>query len=172
MFMKKSIVSVAVGVCSAFSISLAGLSPALASDNNRIEFHGGIGSTPLALFNGAPVPNEVRGIAPGGRPWVIEKLRAAIRPDGNISVKGQGLLLAGGNAVGTPGLVRQVVATLFCGEMAHTSPAADLDASGDFMIRGTLSGVLPSPCPAPVLLIRNFTNNAPGAWFAAGIPEN
>ncbi|MBG6073950.1 MULTISPECIES: hypothetical protein [unclassified Polaromonas] len=156
----------------AVAASLVWLPPAFASDDSRIEFHGGIGSTPFALVSGAPGPNDVRGIAPGGRPWVIEKLRAAIRPDGNISVRGQGLLLAGGNSVGLPALPRQVVATLFCGATELTSPPADLDASGNFMIRGTLGAALPEPCQTPTLLIRNFSANAAGAWFAAGIPEN
>lgn len=166
--MKKSTLSVAFG---AFVISLAGLTPALASDS-RIEFNGGIGSTPFASVNGVPAPNDVRTIAPGGRPWVIEKLRAAIRSDGHISVKGKGLLLAGGNAVGLPALPRQVVATLFCGATEFTSPPADLDENGNFMIRGMLSAALPEPCQTPTLLIRNFSANAAGTWIAAGIPEN
>lgn len=170
--MKKSILSITLAACGAVALSLAGLSPALASDDNRIEFHGGIGSTPFALVNSAPGPNDVRGIAPGGRPWVIEKLRASIRADGAISVKGKGLLLAGGNAVGLPALPRQVVATLFCGATELTSPPAELDAGGNFMIRGTLGAALPHPCQTPTLLIRNFSANAAGPWFAAGIPEN
>ncbi|MDB5931068.1 MAG: hypothetical protein JWR60_2775 [Polaromonas sp.] len=164
--MKKALISAAAG-----ALALGCIWPAMA-DEGRLEFRGGIGSTPFASVNGVLAPNDVRGIAPGGRPWVIEKLRAAVRPDGSISVKGEGLLLAGGNAIGLPGLPRQVVATVFCGAVEFTSPAADLDANGNFSIRGTLSGVLPSPCATPVLLIRNFTANAPGAWFAAGIPDN
>lgn len=170
--MKKSIISAALGACGVFAISLAGLTPALASDDRRIEFQGGIGSTPFAVVNAAPGPNDVRGIAPGGRPWVIEKLRASIRADGAISVKGKGLLLAGGNLVGLPALPRQVVATLFCGATELTSPPADLDANGNFTIRGMLAAALPDPCQTPTLLIRNFSANAAGAWFAAGIPEN
>ena len=170
--MQKSILSVTLAACGAVALSLAGLSPALASDDNRIEFHGGIGSTPFALVSGMPGPNDVRGVTPGGRPWVIEKLRASIRADGAISVKGKGLLLAGGNSVGLPALPRQVVATLFCGATELTSPPADLDAGGNFMIRGTLGAALPDPCQTPTLLIRNFSSNTAGAWFAAGIPEN
>lgn len=166
--MKKSFMPVALG---ALAASLVGLPMAFAADH-RIEFHGGIGSTPFALVNNAAAPNDVRGIAAGGRPWVIEKLRAAIRSDGSISVKGEGLLLAGGNAVGLPGLPRQVVATLFCGATELTSQPADVDANGDFEIRGKLAAALPEPCQTPTLLIRNFSANGAGAWFAAGIPEN
>jgi hypothetical protein len=118
------------------------------------------------------VANDVRGVQPGGRPWVIGKLRAAVRPDGSISVKGEGLVLGGGNAVGTPAIPRQVVATLFCGATELNSAAVDLDANGDFVIRSPLSGVLPNPCATPTLLIRNFAAGAAGPWFAAGILEN
>ena len=118
------------------------------------------------------VPNDVRGVQPGGRPWVIGKLRAVVRPDGSISVKGEGLVLAGGNAIGTPALPRQVVATLFCGATELNSAAVDLDANGDFVIKGTLASALPNPCATPTLLIRNFAAGVAGAWFAAGILEN
>jgi hypothetical protein len=164
--MKKALISAAVGVLAAGVVW-----PALAGDG-RLEFHGGIGSTPFASVNGAVAANDVRGIPPGGRPWVIGKLRAAVRPDGGISVKGEGLLLAGGNTIGLPALPRQVAATLFCGAAEFTSAAVDLDENGNFVIRGKLAGLLPNPCATPILLIRNFANNAAGAWFAAGIPEN
>lgn len=159
----------------ALAASLVWLPTAFASDS-RIECQGGIGSTPFAVVNAAPGPNDVRGIAPGGCPWVIEKLQASIRSDGAISVKGKGLLLAGGNSVGLPALPRQVLATLFCGATELTSPPADLDANGNFTTRGMLAAALPDPCQTPTLLIRNFSANAianaAGAWFAAGIPEN
>lgn len=145
--------------------------PAMAADQ-RLEFDGGIGSQPFASVGAVVVPNDVLGVPPGGRPWVIGKLRAVVRPDGAISVKGAGLILAGGNNVGLPAIPRQVAATLFCGAVPFTSTPADLDASGDFVIKGTLTGVLPNPCATPILLIRNFANGAPGAWFAAGIPEH
>jgi hypothetical protein len=144
---------------------------ALAADG-RIEFDGGIGSQPFASVGGVPAPNDVRGVLPGGRPWEIGKLRASIRPDGSITVRGKGLILGGGNAVGLPAIPRQVVATLFCGAVEFNSPPASLDAAGDFVIQGALSGVLPSPCATPTLLIRNFAAGQPGAWFAAGIPDN
>ncbi len=144
----------------------------VAAADGRIEFEGGIGSQPFASVGGVPAPNDVRGIAPGGRPWEIGKLRASIRPDGSIRVKGEGLILGGGNAVGLPAIPRQVVATLFCGATEFTSAPVSLDAKGNFEITGSLSSVPPSPCATPTLLIRNYANGAPGAWFAAGIPDN
>lgn len=164
--MKKIMLSAAIGALAASCVL-----PSMAADG-RLRFDGGIGSQPFASVGGAVVPNDVRGVAPGGRPWVIGKLRAAVHPDGSISVKGEGLLLGGGNAVGTPAIPRQVVATLFCGATELNSPAVNLDANGNFVIQGTLQGVLPTPCATPTLLIRNFAAGAAGAWFAAGIPDD
>ncbi|HEY3049960.1 MAG TPA: hypothetical protein VGJ72_21175 [Polaromonas sp.] len=164
--MKKLLLSAAFGALAASCVL-----PSMAADG-RIDFNGGIGSQPFASAGGAVVANDVRGVQPGGRPWVIGKLRAAVRPDGSISVKGEGLVLGGGNAVGTPAIPRQVVATLFCGATELNSAAVDLDANGDFVIRSPLSGALPNPCATPTLLIRNFAAGVAGPWFAAGILEN
>ncbi len=166
--MKKALLSATLG-----TLAAACVLPSMAADGHgRLEFDGGIGSQPFASIGGVAAPNDVRGILPGGRPWVIGKLRAVVRPDGGFSVKGEGLLLAGGNSTGTPGAVRQVVASLFCGATEFNTTPADLEANGNFVIKGTFGGVLPNPCTTPILLIRNFANNAPGAWFAAGILEN
>ncbi len=164
--MKKALLSAALGAFAAICVV-----PSMAADG-RLEFDGGIGSQPFASAGGVAVPNDVRGVPPGGRPWVIGKLRGVVRPDGSISVRGEGLLLGGGNNVGLPAIPRQVVATLFCGATEFTSTPADLDASGNFAIKGTLAGVLPNPCATPTLLIRNFAAGAAGPWFAAGIPDN
>lgn len=152
---------------------------AMASDT-LVKFDGGVGVHPVAgnsAAGAATLVNTVRGIAPGGRPWGIQKLKATIKRDGSIRVTGEGLVLAGTDNPGTRGGVRQVVATLFCGSnVGFTSPAADLSVGGDFEIRGQLDAVPPSPCgddtnPA-TLLIRNFANGAAGAWFAAGVLDD
>ena len=158
--------------CAVVGVLTAACAVPAAAEDGRMDFNGGIGSQPFAFVKGLIAPNDVRGIAPGGRPWVIGRLRATVRPDGDISVKGEGLVLAGGDSVGRPALPRQVVATLLCGAAQFTSPPVDLDASGNFVIQGALPGVLPNPCATPTLLIRNFSAGAANAWFAAGIPEN
>lgn len=151
----------------ALSTTLAAGS-ALAGDA-LVQFNGAIGVDPVAgIANGAPVANTVLGVPPGGRPWILRKLRASIDPDGSISAKGSGLLFSGGDSIGTRGGVTQVFATLFCSGVAHHSPFVDLDLAGNFVIKGKLGAVPLSPCLSPVLLIRN----AAGAqsWLAAGIP--
>lgn len=149
---------------------------ALAASDLLLSFKGGIGADPVSGINattGLPTSNVVRGTSPGGAPWRISKLEASIRVDGRIHVRGRGLLLSGGNGIGTTA-GQNVRATLFCGPAAtataHSTAAAGvpLDSAGDFRIDDTLSPPPPSPCPTPVLLIVNPA----GRWFAAGILAN
>ena len=150
------------------------------ADDSLVRFDGGIGVDPVAgIVSNAPALNVVRGIPPGGFPWVIKRLRADVKIDGRVQVDVRGLLLAGGNVIGTNGGQR-VLAMLFCGApgangtlgtaTAHISDPAGvpLDANGDVEIDDVLTPAPPSRCDSPALLIAT-----PGAhhWFAAGIPK-
>src|SRR4051812_3858025 len=142
------------------------------------RFDGGIGVQPVANVAGPAnadgtfpnvKQNVVRGVLPGA-PWRIGDLRADIRTDGSIKIRGRGLLLANGNNIGQNGNVR-VFATLFCEATGpfvehSTTVTVPLEPNGDFRIDDTLDSV-PPDCPSPVLLIRNSN----GVWFAAGIPK-
>ena len=75
-----------------------------------LSFDGGIGVIPASNGTGTMnadgtfpnvTRNIVRGVNPPGQPWRIETLRAQIFEDGQIKVRGRGLLLAGGNGIGT-----------------------------------------------------------------------
>lgn len=156
-------------------LSLAALVPFAASAADPlVRFDGGIGEQAAGFVaaTGAFRVNQVNGVNPGGFPWVISRLNADVDSDGGISVDGRGLLLAGGNGIGTNG-GQTVHARLFCaGAPAGDSDAVALDPRGDFRITGslhlgTVSAIPPNPCSSPVLLIVN----AGGAWFAAGIPK-
>jgi hypothetical protein len=147
-----------------------------------VKFEGAIGADPLAAVGTAQQPNLVRGISPGGRQWVLRRLSAAVSKSGHLFARGSGLLLATGDVIGTVGPVTQVAATLACGPAAtatlFNSAAAPLDAAGNFRIDSVLTqdgvnpAVLPPTCDNPVLLIRSVgATGAPGAWFAAGIPD-
>jgi hypothetical protein len=134
-----------------------------------IRFDGGIGSQPLRA---GALTNDVFGVNPGGRPWVIERLTAAIDVNGNIKADGRGLLLAGGNAVGRNG-GQSVRARLICSNdnvvitSSHQTELVALAANGDFSFNEPLAPPV-GVCNNPVLLIVN----AGGAWFAAGIPKD
>jgi hypothetical protein len=150
------------------------------ADDSLVRFDGGIGVDPVSgIVSNAPALNVVRGVPPGGFPWVIKRLRAAVKVDGRLRLDVRGLLLSGGNVIGTNGGQR-VLAMLFCGApgangtlgtaTAHISDPAGvpLDANGDVEIDDVLTPVPPSPCDNPALLIAT-----PGThhWFAAGIPK-
>jgi hypothetical protein len=155
---------------SAISVSLAALAygTLAAGAEGLVKFEGGIGVQTGMTATAAP--NPVRGVNSAGRPWAIQKLKVSVRNDGSISAKGEGLVLAATDAIGTRGTVLQVAATLFCDTAAFTSPAADLSRGGDFQIRGTLTGTgpVPVPCNNPALLIRIVAANVAGNWIAAG----
>ena len=159
---------------------------AAAADDTLARFKGGIGVIPVSSGAGDATPvnpsqngnvnrNIVRGVQPPGQIWVIDKLDARVRVSGQIDVKGKGLLLGGGNAIGTTNNVR-VFATLICGPLpagpftlhsTESTLGVLLEPNGDFRIDDMLSPTPPFDCASPVLLIRNLS----GAWFAAGIPD-
>jgi hypothetical protein len=108
-----------------------------------------------------------------GQIWVIDKLDARVRASGNITVRGKGLILGGGNNAGRA-TGQRVFATLICEaaatftERSTTLTGVLLADNGDFKIDDTLSPALPLPfaCPSPMLLIRTAGS---GNWFAVGI---
>jgi hypothetical protein len=139
--------------------------------DSLVKFDGGIGVIPVSNVNvdaaGVVTVNRniVRGINPAGQIWVIEDLKADVRADGRIRVRGEGLLLGGGNNIGFNANA-SVIATLHCGTSEHsTTTPVPLDFNGDFRIDEQLSPA-PAACASPVLLIRNANT---GGWFAAGI---
>ncbi len=131
-----------------------------------VEFKGGIGVIPVVTAGA----NTVHLVPPAGNPWVIGKFEAKVKENGEIRAEGKGLVLAGGNSIGTPNNVTTVAVSLFCGsDVAHNSGAHPLAADGDFKFSDTLSPAPPDPCTNPVLLIR--ANGSGGPWLAAGIPD-
>src|SRR5881628_3737979 len=132
-----------------------------------VEFEGGIGVIPVQRVTGNAATgtadrNDVRGVQPGGAPWVIRRFEAKVKENGDIRAEGRGLILAGSDAIGTAGPVTMVAATVFCGsDTPHNSGGHPLAADGDFKIKDTLSPTPPDPCTSPVLLIRNFAGTPP-----------
>jgi hypothetical protein len=150
---------------------------AMADDDTLAEFKGAVGVHPVSNVAGTQnadgtfpnvTRNVVRGVNPAGQLWDIGRFNATVTVDGQISADGRGLLLAGGNSVGTRAAVTTVRATLICETVApftlRDSELVPLEVSGDFKVNGPLSPWPPDDCSSPVLLIRN----AGGTWFAAG----
>ena len=150
----------------AVALAALGFSLVAQADDRLVRFEGGIGVIPARAGG---LANVVRGVNPGGQVWVISRLSADVKSDGRISVDGRGLLLGGGDNIGTNG-GQSVRARLFCGDgngVAFDSDLVLLEADGDFRIEGQLAGMLPRECTRPVLLIVSGGGN----WFAAGIPK-
>jgi hypothetical protein len=162
---------------SAFVLCLAAFQPSFA-DDTLVRFKGGIGVIPVSSGQGTAATattvnrNIVRTVQPPGQIWRIADLRADVKFNGHISVRGRGLLLAGGNAIGT-NANQSVFATLICEAAApftlrNTNTAGvPLQPNGDFRIDDVLDPAPTGGCASPVLLIRNTG----GAWFAAGIED-
>ena len=154
-----------------------------AADNDTLaRFKGGIGVIPVSS-GVAPVVSQltsevvnrnfVRGVQPAGQIWVIDKLEARVRMNGHIRVKGEGLILGGGNNAGRA-TGQSVFATLICEaaapfvERSTTLTGVLLAPNGDFEINDTLAPLPPFECASPMLLIRTAGS---GNWFAVGIPR-
>ncbi len=180
------------------SVLTAGAAVAGGSNFNTLfSFDGGVGVQPFRSAAGASLLNTVAGVAPGGAPWVIRSFDAVIRKNGEVRASGEGVLVAGGDTLGSRVGPRQVLLSLFC-RSAPVPPAVtgaiitspfnsepvDLDQDGDFYVRGKLTDSTGATPPLncgdsvdnrPVLLIRTVTSASgstpaiPGAWFAAGI---
>lgn len=164
------------------ALVLAAIAPLpVAADDALVRFEGGIGVHPVSNVSGTAntdgsfpnvTRNVVRGINPAGQLWVIADLKATVKTDGSIRVNGRGLLLAGGNNIGTNATAR-VFATLICEaaplfvERSTDLAGVALEPSGDFKIDDILSPA-PRGCASPVLLIRSAGNLT---WFAAGIQK-
>lgn len=161
------------------------------------KFDSATGVQPFRSAAGAPVLNTVAGVAPGGAPWLIHSFDAIIKKNGDIRARGEGVLLAGGDGIGTRAGPRQMVLSLFCRNVPvppavsaplittpFNSELVTLDEDGDFAVRGKLTDATGATPPLncgdtidnrPVLLIRTVTPAtattpaAPSAWFAAGL---
>jgi len=149
------------------------------ADDILIKFNGGIGAIPISnvavnATTGAVTVNRnvVRGVNSPGQIWRIADLNATIKTNGDISVAGNGLVLAGGDNIGRA-TGQSVFATLICEatapftEHSTTLTGIQLAPNGDFKIDDVLAPVPPAECASPVLLIRTAGS---GNWFAAGIP--
>jgi hypothetical protein len=110
----------------------------------------------------------------GGSPWSALGGQVTVHlEDGKIDFDVRGLVLAGGNSVGTPGPVVQVKGTLVCDTDGSASggnsvlvdtPLVELGDQGDAQFHGTV-GALPSACtsePDIAFLIRVGS----GRWIA------
>lgn len=115
--------------------------------------------------------NVVGNITGGGQPW--STLGGDARVDlagGNLDFEVRGLVLAGGNSIGTPDAILQVKGTLVCNAGAANqavvdTPLVTLSAQGDAEFEGNV-GPIPAVCtPSNTAFLVRI---GAGRWIANG----
>ena len=116
--------------------------------------------------------NMVAGITGGGQPWSTLGGRAYVNLTSSLVVFSvKGLVLAGGNTIGTPGAINQVEGTLVCNagtasQAIIDTPAVTLDPQGNASFKGSFTMPTDACGPSAVaFLIRIPTNQH---WIANG----
>ncbi len=121
--------------------------------------------------------NVVAGIPGGGQPWSTLGGNATVNlGTGNVNWRVDGLVLAGGNAIGTRAGIANVKGTLVCNPGAADqavvdTPSMPLDTLGDARFEGAFATPLPDACTSGTtfaFLVR-IAAAAPGdRWIANG----
>ncbi|HSV20544.1 MAG TPA: hypothetical protein VLR71_19185 [Casimicrobiaceae bacterium] len=118
--------------------------------------------------------NVVAGVAGGGQPWSTLGGNASVNLEtGKIDFEVRGLVLAGGNSIGTPDSITQVKGTLVCDTNGSAgapvlvdTPLVTLSDEGNARFHGSV-GPLPAACtsePDMAFLVRIGA----GRWIANG----
>jgi hypothetical protein len=157
------------------ALLLVGLPPTVRADGNgnSVRWETIIGTffipaTPPATGSG----NTVGGIVGGGEPWSTLGGHAYVDlSSGTVDFEVKGLVLAGGNSIGTPDGVTQVIGALVCSPasspMVFNTPAVPLSAQGNAEFHGSF-GPLPTVCSAPNVAFLITTTATPPHWLANG----
>ena len=120
----------------------------------------------------AQASNVVGGITGGSEPWSALGGTVSVNlAEGTVEFEVRGLVLAGGDSIGTPDGVTNVKGTLVCGLTSATpklidTPPVPLSSLGDAVFNGSFSSST-GGCigTQQAFLIRNA---ASGAWIANG----
>jgi hypothetical protein len=119
----------------------------------------------------AQATNVVGGITGAGEPWSTREGEVLVELDnGFVVFEVRGLVLAGGNTIGTPGAVNQVKGTLVCGPGSASpividTPLVTLDAQGNAEFSGSFSS---STAGCSAMDVAFLVRTAAGAWIGNG----
>ena len=119
----------------------------------------------------AQAGNMVGGITGGGQPWSTREGEVLVELDsGFVEFEVRGLVLAGGNTIGTPGPVTQVKGTLVCGPGSASptvidTPLVPLSAQGNAEFSGSFSSSTAGCNPTDVAFLIRVSA---GAWIGNG----
>jgi hypothetical protein len=117
--------------------------------------------------------NLVGNIGGGGQPWSTLGGRARVDlAASRVDFDVEGLVLAGGNTIGTPGAINSVIGTIVCdagtaAQQVRDTPAVTLSPQGDAEFSGATTLPIPSSCNSSnvVFLVRIA---GAGRWIANG----
>jgi hypothetical protein len=119
----------------------------------------------------AQASNVVGGLTGGGQPWSTREGEVLVELDnGFVVFEVRGLVLAGGNTIGTPGAVNQVKGTLVCGPGSASptvidTPLVPLDGQGNAGFSGSFSS---STAGCSAMDVAFLVRTAAGAWIGNG----
>ena len=119
----------------------------------------------------AQAGNVVGGITGGGQPWSTREGEVLVELDsGSVEFEVRGLVLAGGNTIGTPGPVTQVKGTLVCGPASASptvidTPLVPLSPQGNAEFSGSFGSSTDGCSPTDVTFLIRV---AAGAWIGNG----
>jgi hypothetical protein len=156
----RSVLGPATAIGAALVFAALSVAPAVASGHTILR-SGFIGVVPATdPVNPSPT---IAGVPPAGAPWVLDaNSRTRVREDGRITVVLKHLVIPGrvpGNPVAT------MAASLVCGDMVVDSTKSfAVDPDGNGRVSDRIMGT--KHCSHPMVLIRNATGPALGAWFA------
>jgi hypothetical protein len=144
------------------------------ADSNSVSWKTIVGTffipaTPPATGSG----NTVGTIIGGGEPWSTLGGHAYVDlSTGAVDFEVKGLVLAGGNSIGTPGTVTAVTGTLVCNPSSatptiFTTSSTPLDGQGNASLQSSF-GPLPTICSPSALAFLITTTASPPHWLANG----
>lgn len=156
------------------ALLLVALSPAGRADgssSNSVSWETVIGTFFIGATPGTSA-NTVGGIVGGGQPWSTLGGHAYVDlSSGTVDFAVNGLVLAGGNSIGTTAGITQVIGALVCSPasspMVFNTPAVTLSAQGNAEFHGSF-GPLPSVCTPTTVAFLITTTATPPHWLANG----
>ncbi|HZR59856.1 MAG TPA: hypothetical protein VFA80_02710 [Xanthobacteraceae bacterium] len=118
--------------------------------------------------------NAVGNIAGGGQPWTTLGGFASVDlASGRVEFEVRGLVLAGGNTIGTPGAITQVMGTVVCDagsqNLTFNTPLVTLSPRGDAQFVGIIGPIAASCTSSNVAFLIRI---AAGRWIANGAVRN
>jgi hypothetical protein len=160
-------------ICAVGMSLLGATAPAQADDVAHWQTVVGLIQPANAVGSGTGV------VVGGGQPWTTTGGEAGVNlANGNVGFNVRGLVLAGGNGVGTRAGIAMVKGTLVCDTDGSAgggnstlvdTPTVPLSAAGDARFSGNL-GALPAACSEPdiAFLVRIVGGPANDRWIANG----